>query len=75
MRFPCDAQGVIETYERGDGLDANALLTRTIHAASDKAKREYVSTSRGFAGTCACLAKVRLCRDFSAARARICIRE
>ena len=75
MRFHCDAQGVIETYERGGGLDANALLTRTIRAASDKAKREYVSTSRGFAGTCACLAKVRLCRGFSLARARVCIRE
>jgi len=75
VRFHCDAQGVIETYERGDGLDANALLTRTIRAASDKAKREYVSTSRGFAGTCACLAKVRLCRGFFLARARVCIRE
>jgi len=48
----------METRARGEALDANATVLRAVKAASDKAKREFVSTSRGMETTCACLAKV-----------------
>lgn len=49
----------METHAKSkDGANA-AVLLKTLRAASEKAKREYVGSDRGISAVCECLLKVR----------------